>query len=209
MTYGMLRALAVTVTLTGLSLAGCATGGEMTHPTVVLETNLGDIRIELFPEEAPISTANFLAYVDSNFYEGLIFHRVIPGFMIQTGGHEPDLTEREATADEIRNESDNGLINMRGTVAMARMQPPHSARAQFFINLVNNVMLDHGAGPADWGYAVFGRVIEGMDVVDQIATMPTGTVGMYQDVPNESVVIRAARRADAVVVARSDPDSGD
>ncbi|MFV2066130.1 MAG: peptidylprolyl isomerase [Pirellulales bacterium] len=209
MTYRVLRASVVTVTLAGLSLAGCATGGEMTHPTVVLETNLGDIRIELFPEDAPISIDNFLAYVDSDFYEGLIFHRVMPGFMIQTGGHEPVHTEREATADQIRNESDNGLINLRGTVAMARMQQPHSARSQFFINLVDNAMLDHGATPGGWGYAVFGRVIEGMDVVDQIATVPTGTVGAYQDVPIDPVVIRATRRADAVVVASSDAGSGD
>lgn len=181
----------------------------MTHPTVVLETNLGDIRIELFPEEAPISTRNILAYVDGDFYEGLIFHRVIPGFMIQTGGHESDLTERDAAADEIRNESDNGLKNLRGTVAMARMQPPHSARSQFFINLADNPMLDHGANPAGWGYAVFGRVIDGMDVVDQIANMPTGTVGMYQDVPIESVIIRATRRADDVIVVSTDSDSGD
>lgn len=181
----------------------------MTHPTVVLETNLGDIRIELFPEEAPISTRNFLSHVDGGFYEGLIFHRVIAGFMIQTGGHEPDLTEREATAEQIHNESDNGLNNLRGSVAMARMQPPHSARSQFFINLSDNPMLDHGANPAGWGYAVFGRVIDGMDVVDQIANMPTGTVGAYQDVPIESVVIRAMRRGDDVIVASADSDSAD
>lgn len=181
----------------------------MTHPTVVLETNLGDIRIELFPEDAPLSTENFLAYVDSDFYEGLIFHRVIPGFMIQTGGHRSDLTERQTTSVEIRNESDNGLNNLRGTVAMARMQPPHSARAQFFINLMDNAMLDHGANSGQWGYAVFGRVIEGMDVVDRIATMPTGTVGIYQDVPIESVVIRATRRAEAVAIASSNMDAGD
>lgn len=209
MTYDIRRALAGTVTLAGLSLAGCAPGGGMTHPTVVLETDLGDIRIELFPEEAPISTENFLAYVDGDFYEGLIFHRVIPGFMIQAGGHEPDLTEREATAGQIRNESDNGLLNLRGTVTMARMPPPHSARSQFFINLVDNAGLDHGASPGSWGYAVFGRVVEGMDVVDQIANVPTGTVGSFQDVPIESVVIRTTRRANAVLVARSDSESGD
>jgi len=176
----------------------------MVHPTVRFETSLGDIRVELFTEDAPVSAANFLSYVDNGFYEGLIFHRVIPGFMIQSGGHEPDLSERAVTGDMIVNESDNGLNNVRGTLAMARLSTPHSARSQFFINLVDNVRLDHGIQPGEWGYAVFGRVIEGMEVVDEIALQPTGRAGMYQDVPLEEIVIRAARRAGDVPVAVAD-----
>ena len=181
----------------------------MTHPTVILKTSLGDIRIELFSDKAPVSTENFLTYVDGGFYDGLIFHRVIPGFMVQTGGHEVDMQEREVTAEEIVNESDNGMRNERGTVAMARMQPPHSARSQFFINLVDNAMLDYGARPGGWGYAVFGRVIEGMKVVEAIAASPTGTVDMHQDVPVTPVIINSARRADDIPVEPSTPQSGD
>ncbi|TFG65129.1 MAG: peptidyl-prolyl cis-trans isomerase [Gemmatimonadales bacterium] len=181
----------------------------MTHPTVVLETNLGNIRIELFAGEAPVSTENFLSYVDGGFYDGLIFHRFIPDFMVQTGGHEPDLRERAVTAEPIVNESDNGLTNLKGTVAMARMQPPHSARAQFFVNLVDNPMLDYGARPGGWGYAVFGRVIEGMEVVEEIAIHPTGSVDMYQDVPIDPVIIASARRSDDVVVTPPSLESVD
>ena len=181
----------------------------MTHPTVILNTNLGDIRIELFSDKAPVSTENFLTYVDGGFYDGLIFHRVKPGFMVQTGGHEVDMQEREVTAGEIVNESDNGIRNERGTVAMARMNRPHSARSQFFVNLVDNAMLDYGAQPGGWGYAVFGRVIEGMEVVDAIANSSTGTVEMHQDVPVTPVIINSARRADDVPVAPPAPQSGD
>ena len=181
----------------------------MTHPTVMLETNLGDIRIELLSDKAPISTENFLTYVDGGFYDGIIFHRVMPGFMVQTGGHEVDMQEREVTAEEIANESDNGMLNVRGTVAMARMQRPHSARSQFFVNLVDNATLDYGARPGGWGYAVFGRVIEGMEVVDAIANTPTGTVDMHKDVPVTPVIINSARRADDVPAAPLTPQSGD
>jgi len=211
MVQGLMRVLAFSASITGLSLAGCGTeeGVMMTHPTVVLATNLGEIRIELFPEDSPISTANFLSYVDDGFYDGIIFHRVIPEFMIQSGGHEIDLAQREATFDAIQNESDNGLVNLRGTIAMARTQPPHSARAQFFINLSDNAMLDYGARPGGWGYAVFGRVIEGMDVVDVIASRPTGRVGGYDDVPNAPVLIRSARRGADVGVEAPAGESGD
>lgn len=160
---------------------------------VVLATSLGDITIELFEEQAPVSAANFLQYVDDGFYDGTIFHRVIPGFMVQGGGLTADMA-RKPTRDPITNEADNGLKNLRGTLAMARTSEVHSATAQFFINLADNPFLDHGA--RDFGYAVFAKVVEGMDVVDQIAAVTTGTVKGYQDAPLEPVVIETARRAD-------------
>lgn len=173
-------------------------GDSMPHPTVTLDTSLGEIRIELFPENAPASVENFLAYVEDGFYDGLIFHRVIPGFMVQAGGHQPDMAQKEAKRDPIRNESDNGLKNLRGTVAMARNPSPHSARAQFFINLTDNAQLDHRGGENGWGYAVFGRVIDGMDVVDAIAGRPTRSVGGSQNVPVEPIVIESAVRGEDV-----------
>ncbi len=171
-------------------------GDSMPHPTVTLNTSHGEIRIELFPEDAPVSVENFLAYVESGHYDGLIFHRVIPNFMIQAGGHVPDMTPKEATRPEIRNESDNGLNNLRGTVAMARTGAPHSAKAQFFINLDDNRNLDHRGTDGGWGYAVFGRVIDGMDVVDEIARQPTGNAAGHQNVPREAIVIETAERGD-------------
>lgn len=190
-----------------LLLTSCSTGGELTHPTVTLETTLGDIRIELNTEAAPVSTENYLHYVESGHYDGLVFHRVIPGFMVQAGGHLPDMTERTSETEPIVNESNNGLQNLRGTIAMARTGEPHSARAQFFINLVDNAMLDYNNAMPDetnaWGYAVFGKVIEGMDVVDAIAATPTGSVGYYNDVPVETIVITSARRGDDVPVTPS------
>lgn len=158
---------------------------------VVLATSLGDISIELFEEEAPGTVANFLQYLDDGFYDGTIFHRVIPGFMVQGGGLTADL-RKKPTREPIRNEADNGLKNARGTLAMARTADVHSATAQFFINLADNAFLDHGA--RDFGYAVFGKVVEGMDVVDQVAAVPTGTVKGYQDTPLEPVVIESAMR---------------
>ncbi|WP_051184764.1 peptidylprolyl isomerase [Desulfatiglans anilini] len=157
---------------------------------VVLKTSLGDIQIELFPEQAPISVQNFLTYVKTGFYNGTIFHRVIPGFMIQGGGMTPKMQEKPARPP-IKNEADNGLKNTRGTLAMARTQIKDSATAQFFINLVDNDFLDHGE--RDFGYAVFGKVVEGMDVVDKIAAVPTGSSGMHQDVPLKPVLIESAR----------------
>ncbi|MDH3298702.1 MAG: peptidylprolyl isomerase [Gemmatimonadota bacterium] len=205
----ILRTLRALAWAGGLALvqSGCATGGEMTHPTVLLDTSHGDIRIELLPEHAPVSTANFLSHVDRGFYDGLIFHRVIPGFMVQSGGHEIDFAERPGAGDMIVNESDNGLSNLRGTIAMARLPDPHTARSQFFINLMDNMNLDHGRRPGDWGYAVFGRVIEGMEVVDEIARQPTGSFGGRRDVPLEPIVIRTARRGpDLKVIPASPPD---
>jgi len=173
-------------------------GDSMPHPTVTLNTSYGDIRIELFPEDAPTSVENFLAYVESGHYDGLIFHRVMPNFMIQAGGHLRDMTPKEATRPQITNESDNGLHNLRGTVAMARTPAPHSARAQFFINLVDNPNLDHRGTDGGWGYAVFGRVIDGMDVVDEIARQPTGNAAGAQNVPREAIVIETAERGDDI-----------
>lgn len=173
-------------------------GDSMPHPTVTLTTNLGDIELELFPEDAPESVENFLAYVEEGHYNGLIFHRVIPNFMVQAGGHTPDMSQREASRDPITNESDNGLHNLRGTVAMARTQAPHSAKAQFFINLVDNPNLDHRGVDNGWGYAVFGRVIDGMDVVDEIAAQPTGNAAGHQNVPEEPIIIELAERGEDI-----------
>lgn len=164
-------------------------------PVVVMTTNKGVIKIELFPEKAPKTVANFLAYVDDKFYDGTIFHRVMPNFMIQGGGFTADMVEKNTRAP-IENESKNGESNVRGSIAMARTGDPHSATAQFFINHVNNRMLDFGGqGANQWGYAVFGRVTEGMDVVDAIALVTTGNKGPYQNVPVENVVIESVRRA--------------
>ncbi len=159
---------------------------------VILETSHGAITVELDAERAPLSAANFLRYVRSGFYDGTIFHRVIPDFMIQGGGFSADMSRQE-TREPIANEADNGLTNLRGTLAMARTQDPHSAGAQFFINLKDNDFLNHsGKTMRGWGYAVFGRVVDGMQVVDAIAATPTGTVQYMPDVPLEPVVILSA-----------------
>jgi peptidyl-prolyl cis-trans isomerase A (cyclophilin A) len=152
-------------------------------------TDLGTITIALDPEKAPITVANFLKYLRSGHYEGTVFHRVIPGFMIQGGGFTPELEEKP-TQGTIRNEARNGLRNSRGTVAMARTNDPDSADCQFFINLRDNHRLDYGIGGA--GYAVFGEVVEGMDVVDRIAMVPTTTRGQHENVPQVGVVIKKA-----------------
>jgi peptidyl-prolyl cis-trans isomerase A (cyclophilin A) len=161
------------------------------HPVVVLETSLGSIEIELDAEKAPISSANFLAYVDSGHYDGTIFHRVIPNFMIQGGGFDEAMSQKPTKAP-IKNEANNGLKNVRGTLAMARTNVVDSATSQFFINLKDNDFLNHGG--RDFGYAVFGKVVSGMDVVDKIAAVKTGNRGMHQDVPVEPVKITKARR---------------
>ena len=165
-------------------------------PRVVLETNHGNIILELYPDKAPQSVGNFLAYVDEGYYSGTIFHRVIDGFMIQGGGFTDDMTQK-STKNGVPNEADNGLKNSLGTVAMARTTDPHSATSQFFINLVDNAPLDHtDKTPRGWGYTVFGKVVDGMDVVDAIAKAPTGTVGPFRDVPSETVVIISAQRSE-------------
>ncbi len=164
-----------------------------THPRVLMETSLGNIVLELDRAKAPKSVENFIKYVQDGFYDGTIFHRVISNFMAQGGGFTPDYAQKTTRAP-INNEADNGLSNMRGTVAMARTGDPHSATAQFFINVVDNDFLNHSApNPRGWGYAVFGKVVEGMDVVDKIRAVSTGSGGPFPgDVPKVAVVIKKA-----------------
>jgi peptidyl-prolyl cis-trans isomerase B (cyclophilin B) len=163
-------------------------------PTVKLTTSMGEITIQLDQENAPITTENFLKYVESGFYDGTIFHRVIPNFMIQGGGHLEDMTPKDDKLDPILNEANNGLQNVRGSIAMARTANPHSASSQFFINHVDNPFLNFRTNQVDegWGYAVFGQVIEGIEVVDEIAGVQTGGLKGYQDVPIEVVVLLKA-----------------
>ncbi|MFO1267238.1 MAG: peptidylprolyl isomerase [Rubrivivax sp.] len=159
---------------------------------VRLETSAGAMTVELDAEHAPLSTANFLAYVNAGHYDGTVFHRVIKGFMVQGGGFTPDMKQKPTQAP-VRNEANNGLKNKRYTLAMARTNDPHSATAQFFINTVDNTFLDHrGENPQGWGYAVFGRVVEGTDVVDKIEGVATGRKGYHDDVPLQDVRIERA-----------------
>ncbi len=159
---------------------------------IKLTTSLGDIEIELYADKAPKSVNNFIEYVESGHFDGLIFHRVIPGFMVQGGGFTEDMQQRQGRAP-IENEADNGVKNLIGTLAMARTSDPNSATAQFFINLVDNAFLDFTAKTSQgWGYAVFGIVTSGMDVVEQMATVPTGRNGGHSDVPTEPIVIEKA-----------------
>ncbi|MFZ5571801.1 MAG: peptidylprolyl isomerase [Thermodesulfobacteriota bacterium] len=159
---------------------------------VKLETSMGEIRIELYADKAPKTVANFLEYVNSGHYDGTIFHRVIDGFMIQGGGMTASMKEK-STLEPVENEADNGLANDAYTIAMARTMDPHSATAQFFINVSRNDFLNHRAkNPQGWGYAVFGKVTQGREVVDQIKTVATGRRGMHDDVPLEPVVILKA-----------------
>jgi peptidyl-prolyl cis-trans isomerase B (cyclophilin B) len=158
---------------------------------VKLNTNYGTIVLELDADKAPQTVANFLQYARDGFYDGTIFHRVINGFMIQGGGMQAGMAEKQ-TRDSIQNEADNGLTNTRGTIAMARTPDPHSASAQFFINVADNDFLNFRAPTQDgWGYCVFGKVVEGMDIVDKIKGVPTGNKGYHQDVPIEDVVIES------------------
>ena len=163
------------------------------NSVVVIKTNKGDIRVELLADKAPLSVKNFLAYADEGFYDGTVFHRVIDGFMVQGGGFGADMRQKPTKAP-IKNEADNGLKNDRGTLAMARTSQVDSATAQFFINLVNNDFLNHGE--RDFGYAVFARVVGGMDVVDQIAKVRTARSGPHEAAPVEPVVIESVKRAE-------------
>jgi len=177
-----------------LLLAGllAATQAVAAEPVPVrMKTSLGEIRLELYPDKAPATVQNFLDYANSGFYDGTIFHRVIGTFMIQGGGFTPDM-QKKPTREPIANEANNGLSNRRGTIAMARMPQPHSATSQFFINVQNNVNLDY-RGEREWGYAVFGQVTAGMDVVDAIRFVETTRKGPYSDVPVEPVVIEEVR----------------
>lgn len=163
------------------------------NPVVELETSRGAINIELFPDKAPVTVANFLTYVKEGFYDGLIFHRVISNALVQAGGHGPGMTYKEPTHPTIKNEANNGLSNERGAIAMARAYPIDSAAAQFFINVVDNTDLDYkGPEPQDYGYAVFGRVIDGMEVVDKLTWIPTGQVEGHRNVPQENIIIDKA-----------------
>jgi cyclophilin family peptidyl-prolyl cis-trans isomerase len=163
------------------------------NPVVTMSTNMGDIRIELNSYKAPITTKNFLAYVNDGHFDGLIFHRVIPGFMIQGGGFDSKMSQRP-TKSPIKNEAHNGLKNVKGSIAMARTDVVDSATAQFFINVKDNDFLDHkNTSPDGYGYAVFGQVIEGMDIVHTIEKVKTGNRGMHQDVPVQAVVINSVK----------------
>jgi len=171
-----------------------ATEKKMSEPApkIKLTTSLGSIIVQLNAEKAPVSSANFLTYVNEGFYNGTIFHRVIKGFMAQGGGFDAAFKQKETHAP-IKNEADNGLKNQRGTLAMARTNDPNSATAQFFINYKDNSFLDHTSPtPSGWGYAVFGEVVEGMDVVDKMAEQPTGNRNGQQDVPKTDIVIEKA-----------------
>ena len=178
-------------------MAGTTMGQENTasNPQVVMETSRGEIVLELYPDKAPLTVKNFLAYIDAGFYSGTVFHRVIPGFMIQGGGFSRGM-QKKPTLTPVKNEAFNGLKNDRGTIAMARTQDPHSASSQFFINTADNADLNYnGQTPSGWGYAVFGKVIEGMQVVDAISKVETGTQGPFRDVPKTPVEIIQVRRA--------------
>ena len=194
----LLATISMTV-LSGVALAHAAdppkspTPAPGKAPTVVIKTSMGEIKVELYPDKAPITVKNFLDYVDAKFYDGTIFHRVIPGFMNQGGGFTADMQQKPTRAP-IKNEAGNGLKNTVGTVAMARTGVVDSATAQFFINTADNAFLDHrDETPAGFGYAVFGKVVNGMDVVKKIAAVPTANKGGLQNVPVTAVVIESVR----------------
>ena len=181
------------VLLLGLwSVHAAAKDASAMPVNIVMQTSKGAITLELYPDKAPATVANFVAYAKDGFYDGTVFHRVIPGFMIQGGGFGQDLTQKPTNA-AVQNEADNGLLNDRGTIAMARTQDPHSATAQFFINVADNGFLNFTAPTRQgWGYAVFGKVTGGMDVVDAIVSLPTGAAGPFgSDVPREAAVIES------------------
>jgi len=189
----MRRLLATAATL--LILLGSAPSAFADNPKVLIQTNKGRITLELDRDKAPATVDNFLRYVDEGFYKGTLFHRVIPGFMIQGGGFDRNMSQKP-THEPIKNEADNGLQNKRGTIAMARTNDPDSATAQFFINLKDNSFLNHRSKDTrGWGYAVFGKVTDGMDVVDEITATPTGAGGPFpKDVPKAPVVIEQISR---------------
>lgn len=184
-----------TNTMAATELSGGSAKAPAANVSVVIETSQGTIKAELWADKAPATVANFLSYADEKFFDGLVFHRVISGFMIQGGGLTPELSEKRGHAP-VRNEARTDVPNRRGTLAMARTSEVHSATAQFFINLVDNKFLDHRDDTSrGFGYCVFGKVTDGMDVVDQIAKVPTTTRGPYENVPVQPVVIKSIRRA--------------
>ena len=184
----LLSSISSIIILIGLLwLTGCSQDKEI--KVITFETTLGPIVIELFEEEAPITSKNFLEYAESGFFKGTLFHRVIPGFVIQGGGMESGMVDKRGK-DPIQNEANNGLKNLKWTLSMARTNEPHSASSQFFINLVNNSSLDHTEETMQgWGYAVFGEVVEGFETVEAIAAVATGNSGFHQDVPLEEISI--------------------
>ena len=186
----ILRSIACSVISLAILLVTTVAAAQ-SNPVVVIETSLGNITVELYQDEAPISVENFLTYIRDDFYTGTIFHRVIKGFMVQGGGMTEDMV-RKATNPPIKNEATNGLRNERGTLAMARTAAVDSATAQFFINVANNRALNHESETqAEYGYAVFGKVIDGMDHVGEIENTPTTTAGPYRDVPSTPVIIKS------------------
>jgi cyclophilin family peptidyl-prolyl cis-trans isomerase len=191
----MLKHILLGLTVTALLMAAGSTGlSAQDTVQVVIKTTKGDMTIELYPNKAPKTVENFLSYVEDDFYEGTIFHRVIKGFMIQGGGLTPELNEKP-TKPPVENEADNGLKNKKHTIAMARTMDPHSATAQFFINHADNSFLDHTSKTADgWGYCVFGKVMDGQDVVEAIANTPTMTRKGMRDVPRETIEILSVEK---------------
>jgi cyclophilin family peptidyl-prolyl cis-trans isomerase len=186
------RSLFTALLMTVLTVVPSLSSAAEQAPRVRLETTMGNIVLELEAQRAPVTVENFLTYVNDGFYDGTIFHRVIDGFMIQGGGYTADFSRKQTRAP-IKNEADNGLKNVRGSISMARTRDPHSASAQFFINVVDNSALDHKAPDArGWGYAVFGKVVEGMDVVDKIRGQSTGVQGGFRDVPKKTITITKA-----------------
>ena len=175
-------------------LTTCPAPAVEKNPVVIMETSLGNIKIELFMDKAPLTVKNFLNYVDKKFYDGTIFHRVIPTFMIQGGGFEQGMKKKK-TDEPIKNEAGNDISNARGTIAMARTQDPDSATAQFFINVRDNSRLDRVNSADGAGYCVFGKVLDGMDTVDRIKVVPTENRGTDQHVPTQDVIIKSVRRA--------------
>jgi peptidyl-prolyl cis-trans isomerase A (cyclophilin A) len=182
-------------------LASSALSALAANPLVELKTNQGDIVVEVFADKAPKSADNFIQYVKDGFYNGTVFHRVIDGFMIQGGGFDADMKQKSTRAP-IENEARNGLRNEVGTLAMARTADPHSASSQFFINLVANTALDYPSRDG-WGYAVFGKVVKGLEVVESIAKQPTANRGFHQNVPVEAVIVNSARVLEASAEKRS------
>ena len=192
----MKRYLYLAIVILFAAASAGATGPKTAEPQhLEMDTSKGKIVLELYPDKAPRTVQNFLKYVDAKYYDGTIFHRVIPNFMIQGGGFTGDMQRKSTTGSPIHNEADNGLKNDRGTIAMARTGDPHSATSQFFINSVNNDFLNFKRKDRQgWGYAVFGRVIGGMSVVDAVSKAPTGNRGPFRDVPVETIVIKSIRR---------------
>jgi cyclophilin family peptidyl-prolyl cis-trans isomerase len=191
MEASMLKNLLLLLVICGLAVGPAA---AKSNPKVLIKTSKGDMTVELYPDKSPVTVANFLSYVDEKFYDGTIFHRVISDFMIQGGGYTPDFVEKESKSP-IKNEANNGLSNIRGTISMARLPEPHTASNQFFINHEDNYGLDY-QDPENYGYCVFGKVISGLDVVDAIASVKTKTVDDFRDVPREDIIIISITRTD-------------